>query len=294
MNPSGLLQVAVLLCRLVLRLVVASIAWVLEAVFPPPERSVEGTVTLITGGGGSLGRELAVQLALEGGRVVLCDVEEERLRCSGVAVQAVGGDVALYRCDVTSPSSVTEMANRVQLEVGRVDWVVHCAALHYRRAFLEHSEEQLNGTVGVTLGGAMAVTQAFLGPMVEGAGGHVVLVAPLLWGRGTTPHCAAQGAVTGFSEALSAELRALGTRGVGVSLVRHLEAGGEGGPLLLKAPTTEETAGAIVTALKRGPPEIFLPWFLGPLHKLTRSLPIRMRQVCQGALQQQPVKRLKS
>jgi NAD(P)-dependent dehydrogenase (short-subunit alcohol dehydrogenase family) len=79
------------------------------------ERSMPRRSAVVTGAGGGLGRELALQLAAKGYVVfgtALASGEVEDLKT------ASGGEVSLAVCDMTKPDAVMSWAGRVSSAVG--------------------------------------------------------------------------------------------------------------------------------------------------------------------------------
>ena len=58
-------------------------------------------VALITGGGSSVGRAIALRFSQEGARVVLADKDEERCHEAARTVNEAGGDAMATRVDVS-------------------------------------------------------------------------------------------------------------------------------------------------------------------------------------------------
>ena len=76
-------------------------------------------VTLITGGAGGIGQAAARQFTIEGGRVVLVDLDEAALQS---AVQSIGEDMASYVvADVTQPEQVQSYINAAVERWGGID-----------------------------------------------------------------------------------------------------------------------------------------------------------------------------
>ena len=86
-------------------------------------------VALVTGAGPGLGRAIAVTLAREGARVVVCDVDEESLNDAEAAVTEAGATCLAIRCDVSSSAQVSEMFAAVVERFGTVHALVNNAAL---------------------------------------------------------------------------------------------------------------------------------------------------------------------
>ncbi|GAA4490440.1 3-oxoacyl-[acyl-carrier-protein] reductase [Rhodococcus olei] len=86
-------------------------------------------VALVTGVGPGLGKAIAVTLAQEGARVVVCDVNETALAEARDAVEEAGGTCLAVRCDVSSSAQVREMFAAAVDRFGTVHALVNNAAL---------------------------------------------------------------------------------------------------------------------------------------------------------------------
>lgn len=73
-----------------------------------------GKTVLVTGGTDGLGLALATHLAAEGAAVAVCGRDEERLRATEAAVQAVGGCAP----DAARPAALADQSGRRALHVG--------------------------------------------------------------------------------------------------------------------------------------------------------------------------------
>lgn len=86
-------------------------------------------VALVTGVGPGLGQAIAVTLAREGAKVVVCDVRDEALAAAQEAVEKVGGSCLAVRCDVSSSDDVRAMFAAAVERFGTVHALVNNAAL---------------------------------------------------------------------------------------------------------------------------------------------------------------------
>jgi len=279
------------LATLFVKMVLAITGDVLGFFIPANRKNLRDAVVLITGGGGALGREIAVQLSMLGARIVLCDIDEEALRRAGVAVQRFGGEFHLYKCDVTNPTSIEDMAARMSLEVGQVNILIHCAGVYYHKPLLEHTEQMISNTLAVNTLATITVTQKFLGPMISSNSGHVILVSSLLGSVGqpmVAPYCASKSAVNGFSDALRQELKSLGVDGVSVTTVQPYMLSNITDvvciprfPALFQVLTPREAAKSVIDGFRDNVEEIYLPRQLKPLMAIHQCLPRSVRNLCQ-------------
>ncbi len=91
--------------------------------------SMRDRTVVITGGAGLLGFQHAAAVAVCGARTILLDINTEGLSVNLGRLQEEFGDrFAGYAMDVTSTSSVTSVADRIEREHGRVDVLINNAA----------------------------------------------------------------------------------------------------------------------------------------------------------------------
>ena len=87
----------------------------------------EGRVAVVTGAGGTLCSEIAVDLAQKGARVVLVGRTREKLERTAQRIAADGGAGWVYPCDVTDEAAVRAMAAEVAAQWGSCRFLVNGA-----------------------------------------------------------------------------------------------------------------------------------------------------------------------
>ena len=86
-----------------------------------PDRLL-GKVCIVTGTGGSIGREAARVFAGEGALVVGCDVDVHDAEATVEAVRAAGGTiVSLQPCDLTKPADCQALVRFAVRTFSRID-----------------------------------------------------------------------------------------------------------------------------------------------------------------------------
>jgi Dehydrogenases with different specificities (related to short-chain alcohol dehydrogenases) len=83
---------------------------------------VNGTPVLVTGGASGLGEATAVQLASQGARVAVLDIQHEKAEAVAARIGGIG-----IRCDVTDPKSASEAITRAREAHGVARVLVNCA-----------------------------------------------------------------------------------------------------------------------------------------------------------------------
>jgi NAD(P)-dependent dehydrogenase (short-subunit alcohol dehydrogenase family) len=184
-------------------------------------RELSGKVAVVTGAASGIGRAVAEQLAGEGMRVVLADLEEEPLRAVEDALRRAGGDVAGVRTDVSVADSVEELAGRARDRFGQVHLLHNNAGVGGGGLTWELPLPVWEWLIGVNLWGVIHGIRFFVPEMVAKGEGHVVntaSIAGLLAGPGLGAYSATKHAVVAISEALHHEL-ALTASAVKVSVL---------------------------------------------------------------------------
>jgi NAD(P)-dependent dehydrogenase (short-subunit alcohol dehydrogenase family) len=95
-------------------------------------RRLAGKVCVITGTGGSMGREAARTFAREGASVVGCDLNVGAAQATVDMVRAAGGTmVSLQPCQLTEPGHCQALVDFAVRTFGRIDVLFNNAAMAY-------------------------------------------------------------------------------------------------------------------------------------------------------------------
>jgi short-subunit dehydrogenase len=221
--------------------------------------TVSGKVALITGGAQGIGRAIAEALAARGARVVLADVQADKLEATAAELGA-----ASYLLDVTDPEAWRVTVARIEAEVGPVDILVNNAGIMRLGSFLSGEEARDDLQIQVNLLGVMHGMRAVLPGMRARRRGHVVNIASSAGRVGLAfgaVYSATKHAVIGLSEAVRRELE-----GSGVSLsyvcpapVRTALLEGTRDMVWPKPVQPEDVANGVLRCLERGAVEVYVP-----------------------------------
>lgn len=84
-------------------------------------------VAVVTGAGGTLCSEIAIELAKQGAKVVLVGRTEEKLQKTAEKIKEKGGVYLVYPCDVTDKKAVKTLAQVVETQLGGCDYLINGA-----------------------------------------------------------------------------------------------------------------------------------------------------------------------
>lgn len=143
-------------------------------------------VALITGANQGIGLQIARELAANGYTVLVGSRNFER---GEEAAKSIGADARALQLDVTDQASITAAAERIRIELGRLDLLVNNAAISHAgrpgRSLAEilqssrasvASLDEVRAVFETNVFGVIAVTQAMLPLLREAPAGRIVNV----------------------------------------------------------------------------------------------------------------------
>src|SRR5450432_3998367 len=90
---------------------------------------LSGRACVVTGGGGGIGRAVAVNLARAGAKVAAIDRDERGLEVTQAALREIGSGHRVIGCDTTSAESVTAASDAIVKSLGPCHVLVNTAAV---------------------------------------------------------------------------------------------------------------------------------------------------------------------
>ncbi|KAG8191719.1 hypothetical protein JTE90_008783 [Oedothorax gibbosus] len=199
---------------LILRIVCVILRGCVLAFVPKSKKDLKGEVVLITGSAQGMGKQLAVDIARLGAKVVLWDINEEKLKEVAKEITESGGSAYYQVCDVSSEGDVTAKAEAVVQEVGEVTVLINNAGIMQNVPMLELSSARIRQTFEVNLLAHFWTIRAFLPSMQRHNRGHIVAIASaagLVGHINQTDYSASKHGVVGMMEAFYEELRQQGS-----------------------------------------------------------------------------------
>jgi len=188
-------------------------------------------VIIVTGGASGIGRETALIIAHEGGKVAIFDMNEAGMKEVEDTIKDKGGMCKGYKVDVSDYNMVKTAVDQVIADFGTIDGLVNDAGIT-RDGFLSKMEiEDWNKVIAINLTGTFNCGKAVLPYMMEKGNGVVVNLSSVVgvYGNiGQTNYAATKAGVIGLTLTWAKEF---GKKGIRVNAVA---------PGFIKTPMTEK------------------------------------------------------
>lgn len=179
-----------------------------------------GKVAFVTGAAGGIGLAIACELGARGMKVMLADLDGDRLKVARDQLTERGIEADFVVCDVADISAVQRAAKATLDRFGKVHFVVNNAGVSLGGPTGEIAIEDWNWIVSINLMGVVHGVETFTPILMEqGEGGHILNTASMaghLALPGGGPYNATKYACVGYSETIRQELAPLG---IGVSVL---------------------------------------------------------------------------
>src|SRR4029453_4134258 len=171
--------------------------------------TLDGKVTIVTGGASGIGRASAEVMAGRGARAVIAGIDDALGEAAAKELRELGGTAVFVRTDITSRPAVRNLVSETRATFGGIDALVHLAAICERADFLHVDDALWQRTLDVCLTGTFLVNQEVARVMVEQGGGRIINFASTAALTGGTTHSAysaAKAGVIGLAKSMQREL----------------------------------------------------------------------------------------
>jgi NAD(P)-dependent dehydrogenase (short-subunit alcohol dehydrogenase family) len=172
--------------------------------------NLKGQVALVTGGGGGIGRAMALRFAEAGADVAIVDIFPERCDETAARAQELGRAALPLAADVMDSDALRAAIADTDARFGRIDILVNNAGGVSGRPFLQQSERSWRRHIDINLVSMLTATAAVAPIMIrEGRGGSIVNVTSIEGSR-AAPNFAVYGAckagMIAFTRTMALEL----------------------------------------------------------------------------------------
>lgn len=172
--------------------------------------NLSGQTAIVTGGGGGIGRAIAIGLAQAGANVVIGDIAPERCEETAARVREAGTQALPYPLDIMDGDACRAMIAEADSTFGRLDILVNNAGGVSSRPFLKQSERSWQRHIDINLMSMLRCTHAAAPIMIrEGRGGTIINVTSIEGTRAAPTfavYAACKAGMISFTKSMALEL----------------------------------------------------------------------------------------
>lgn len=168
-----------------------------------------GRVAFVTGGGGGIGRAIALCMADMGADVAIVDVIPERCEETAARIAERGRRALTFPITVTDTERLQAAVAETREKLGRVDVLVNNAGGVSRRLFKDLQPKNWQRHIDLNLVSVLAATSAAIPIMIEQGGGSIINVTSVEAARaapGYAVYAACKAGINNLTRTLAVEL----------------------------------------------------------------------------------------
>jgi 3-oxoacyl-[acyl-carrier protein] reductase len=177
---------------------------------------LDGTVAVVTGGAGGLGAAIVADLAANGVRPAVIDLDDSAVKELRDTLDTQGIDHIVTQGDVRDPDALTALFGQVDERWGRVDTLVNIVGGTFRAPFVDTNAKGWDAIVRTNLSHVLHACSLAVPRMQSGGrGGSIINLTTIEAHRaapGFAVYSAAKAAVEQFARTLSIEVAPDGIR----------------------------------------------------------------------------------
>lgn len=138
----------------------------------------QNQVAIVTGAGVGIGFEVAKQLASQGAKVILNDVDKDLANDSALQIRRQGDICEAFGGDISEISIIEEIVNFAVSSFGKLDILIANAGITTFGDFFDYQPESMQKLLQINLFGTFFLTQTAAKQMVsQGHGGSILLTS---------------------------------------------------------------------------------------------------------------------
>jgi NAD(P)-dependent dehydrogenase (short-subunit alcohol dehydrogenase family) len=168
--------------------------------------SLQGKVSVISGGASGIGLGTALKLAEFGSAVAVLDVNENNGQEALRKITALGAGGLFVKCDVRDAASCREAIDKVISAFGRIDILFNNAGIAIRKNAVDLEPEEWDLALNVSLKGQYLLTKYVAPHMIRSGGGSIINTGSgwsLKGGDNAVAYCAMKGGTLNMTRAMA-------------------------------------------------------------------------------------------
>lgn len=169
---------------------------------------LKNKIAIVTGAGRGIGKQIALDLAKEGCKLLICSRNAAELEEVKKEVEKAGGYCNFFAADLSTLAIVDQLIEKAIELYGRIDVLVNNAGVLYQDGALNVTEDQWDFTMDVNLKASFFLAQKAMKRMIDNQSGYIINIAStaaLCVPSGITSYGISKVGMIGASQALYQE-----------------------------------------------------------------------------------------
>lgn len=163
---------------------------------------------IVTGGGSGIGRATCMQMAAEGGRVIVADLDLATAQSTVDAITAAGGTAVAAQCDVGNSAQVQAVIAKALTTYKTLDVIVNDAARMTFTPIVDIAEADFFGVLATNLGSVFLFSKYGAPHMPPGAAiVNVTSVHAFATTPNVVPYASSKGGIEAFTRGFALEMQ---------------------------------------------------------------------------------------
>lgn len=140
---------------------------------------LKNKVSIVTGAGQGIGKQIAIILAKEGSKVIINDCNVDLAEKVAKEISSLNLDAYPFTADVSNQMEVTEMINQVIEKYGVIDILINNAGIQTIKPFFQLQEDEWKRVMDVNLLGTFICSKAVSQYMINRNKGKIVNISTI-------------------------------------------------------------------------------------------------------------------
>lgn len=176
---------------------------------------LKGKNAIVTGAARGLGKAMAIGMAKEGAKVLICDIDIDEAQKTAAEISKMGFVTKAAQLDVSKKTEVEKVVEQILLDWEKIDVLVNNAGVVGKTNMFDATEQEIDRILNVNLKGVIFCSQVVSKNMITNKYGKIINIASIaakIGGGllGTSIYSASKGGVISLTKSYAKELAPYG------------------------------------------------------------------------------------